>query len=139
VRLREAGGEFGSVTGRPRRCGWLDFPALRYAARVNGLTDLIVTKLDVLSGFTEIPVCVGYDTPDGRTHSLPIEDIDKATPIYESMPGWGRPLDQIRSLADLPTETRRYLDRIEKETSVPLAMVSVGPEREATMILRNFF
>ncbi|MGZ3451505.1 MAG: adenylosuccinate synthase [Polyangiales bacterium] len=138
-RLRQAGGEFGAVTGRPRRCGWLDLPALRYARRVNGLTDLVVTKLDVLSGLDRIQVCVAYDTPSGRTHELPIGDLDRATPVYESLPGWSETLDSVRSLDALPAKARGYVERIAKEIDVPLAMVSVGPQREATIRLRDLF
>ena len=138
-RLRKAGGEFGAVTGRPRRCGWLDLPALRYARRVNGLTDLIVTKLDVLTGFETIDICVGYDTPDGRVRELPINDLDRATPVYETLPGWTESLSAVRDLADLPAHARAYVDRIAAEIGLPLSMISVGPEREATICLRNIF
>jgi adenylosuccinate synthase len=136
-RLRAAGGEFGAVTGRPRRCGWLDLPALRYARRVNGLTDLIVTKLDVLAGLPEIRICTAYDTPEGRVEDLPLNDLDRATPVYETMPGWSEPIESVRALGDLPANARAYVERIAKEVSVPLAMVSVGPEREATIRVRD--
>jgi adenylosuccinate synthase len=138
-RLRQAGGEFGAVTGRPRRCGWLDLPGLRYARRVNGLTDLIVTKLDVLTGLESIEVCVAYDTPYGRVRDLPINDLDVATPVYERVPGWNEPLDRARSINDLPANARAYVERIAAEVDVPLAMVSVGPQREATIRLRDLF
>ncbi len=119
-RLRKAGGEFGAVTGRPRRCGWLDLPALRYARRVNGLTDLIVTKLDVLTGFETIDICVGYDTADGRVRELPINDLDRATPVYETLPGWTESLSSVRDLADLPPTARAYVERIAAEIDLPL-------------------
>jgi adenylosuccinate synthase len=138
-RLRQAGGEFGAVTGRPRRCGWLDLPALRYARRVNGLTDLVVTKLDVLTGLDQIQVCVAYDTPSGRTNELPIGDLDGAKPVYESMPGWSENVESARSLDALPGKARAYVERIAREIDVPLAMVSVGPQREATIPLRDLF
>lgn len=138
-RLRKAGGEFGAVTGRPRRCGWLDLPALRYARRVNGLTDLVVTKLDVLTGFDTIQVCTAYDTPDGRVRELPINDLDRATPVYEALPGWTEPLGAVRSMADLPARARAYVERLAAEIDLPLSMVSVGPERESTICLRNIF
>src|SRR5207244_3446141 len=105
-RLRVAGGEFGAVTGRPRRCGWLDLPGLRYARRVNGLTDLVVTKLDVLSDLDTIEVCVAYDTPSGRRRDLPIDDLDRAKPVYETLRGWKRPLDSARTLEALPPQAR---------------------------------
>ncbi len=138
-RLRKQGGEFGAVTGRPRRCGWLDLPGLRYARRVNGLTDLIVTKLDVLTGLPTVQVCVAYDTKHGRTSELPINDLDGATPVYESMPGWTESLDHVRSIDHLPKAARAYVDRIASDVEVPLAMVSVGPQREATIPLRDLF
>lgn len=138
-RLRVAGGEFGAVTGRPRRCGWLDLPALRYARRVNGLTDLIVTKLDVLTGLPAIQVCTAYDTPEGRRRDLPIDDLDRAKPVFETLEGWTERLDHVRALADLPAQARAYVERIAAEIEVPLTMVSVGPQREATMVLRDLF
>ncbi len=138
-RLRQAGGEFGAVTGRPRRCGWLDLPGLRYARRVNGLTDLALTKLDVLSDLAEISVCVAYDTPDGRVDDLPVADLDRATPIFETMPGWLSTISNARTLADLPENARRYVERIARDVDVPLAMVSVGPERDATIAVDDLF
>jgi adenylosuccinate synthase len=138
-RLRQAGGEFGAVTGRSRRCGWLDLPALRYAARVNGLTDLVVSKLDVLTGFDRIELCVAYDTPHGRTDELPMDDLDKVRPVYETLPGWTENLRQARSLSDLPATARSYVERIGREIDVPIALVSVGPERDSTIRLRDFF
>jgi adenylosuccinate synthase len=138
-RLRQAGGEFGAVTGRPRRCGWLDLPALRYARRINGLTDLVVTKLDVLTGLPEIRVCVAYDTPAGRVRDFPIGELDRATPVYETLPGWSEVIEQARSLDALPAKAQAYVERIANELEVPLAMVSVGPQREATIRLRDLF
>lgn len=138
-RLRTAGGEFGAVTGRPRRCGWLDLPGLRYARRVNGLTDLIITKLDVLTGLGDIEMCVAYDTPSGRVTDLPINDLDSAKPVYERMPGWTERVDHARSMDDLPANARSYVERIAAEVDVPLSMVSVGPQREATIKLRELF
>ncbi len=138
-RLRQAGGEFGAVTGRPRRCGWLDLPGLRYARRVNGLTDLIVTKLDVLTGLDAIEVCVAYDTPYGRVKDLPINDLDVATPVFEKVAGWTEAVDHARSITELPQRARAYVERIAAEVGVPLAMVSVGPQREATIRLRDLF
>ncbi len=137
--LRRNGGEFGAVTGRPRRCGWIDLPALRYARRVNGLTDLIVTKLDVLTGLPHIDVCVAYDTPHGRVRDLPINDLDVAKPVYERMPGWTERVETARSLGELPEKARAYIERIAREVEVPIAMVSVGPQREATIPVRNLF
>lgn len=138
-RIRNQGGEFGSVTGRPRRTGWLDIPGLRYAARVNGLDALAVTKLDVLSGLDEIKVCVAYDTPEGRTEELPVDSFANARPVYETVPGWPASITSARTLADLPATTRTYLARIEALTGVPIDLISVGPDRDATIIVREVF
>jgi adenylosuccinate synthase len=138
-RLRNAGQEFGSVTGRPRRTGWLDLPALRYAVRVNGIDGIALTKLDVLSGHDEIKVCVAYKTAHGTTNEFPIDELDNATPIYESMPGWSDSTASARSLDDLPKAARSYLDRIAKDTECPLDVVSIGAGRDETIILRHPF
>jgi adenylosuccinate synthase len=138
-KLREDGAEFGSVTGRPRRTGWLDLPAIRYAARVNGLSDLAVTKLDVLTGHDELQICVAYDTPQGRTDELPIDRFEHATPVYKAFSGWRESLAQARSLADLPAAARAYLDFLESGAGVPLALVSVGPRRSETIVLKTPF
>jgi adenylosuccinate synthase len=138
-RIRKKGGEFGAVTGRSRRCGWLDLPALRYAARVNGLTDLVVSKLDVLTGFDHIELCVAYDTPNGRTTEFPMEDLDRVRPVFESLPGWQEDVTKARTIEALPATARAYVERIAREIGVPIALVSVGPERDATIRLRDFF
>ncbi len=141
-RLREAGGEFGAVTGRPRRTGWLDLPALRYAARINGLTSLALTKLDVLSALAEIEVCVAYDTSSGRTDELPLDDLlagKPATPVYETLPGWQAPIDAARTLSDLPPKARSYVRFVEEKAGVPLCLVSVGPRRGETIVLTHPF
>jgi adenylosuccinate synthase len=137
--LRAAGGEFGSVTGRPRRTGWLDIPALRYARRVNGLDGLCITKLDVLSGLDELSICTAYDTPDGRTTELPLHDLAAAKPIYETLPGWKEDVRDARSLDDLPKTAARYLRFIEESAGAPLFLVSVGPRRGDTIVLRDAF
>jgi adenylosuccinate synthase len=140
--LREAGAEFGSVTGRPRRTGWLDLPALRYAARVNGIDGLALTKLDVLTGLSRIRVCVAYDTPDGRVDDLPIDlldDPDKARPVYEELEGWGERLELARVLDDLPRAARAYVRYLEEGARVPVYLVSVGPRRRETIVLHNPF
>lgn len=142
ARLREAGDEFGSVTGRPRRTGWLDLPALRYAARVNGLDALAVTKLDVLSGLPELRVCVGYDTPEGYVEDLPFSpsgDLSALRPRYETLPGWSEVLSGARTLDELPRTARDYLRFVEERTGVPLGLVSVGPRRGETIVLQNPF
>jgi adenylosuccinate synthase len=131
-RLRELGGEFGAVTGRPRRCGWFDATVVRYAARVNGLTGLAVTKLDVLDSFAEIPVCVGYQLDGQRCDEMPAEAdaLGRVQAVYETHPGWRRPTGAARRLADLPSEARAYLDRLEALSGVPVRYVSVGTRRD---------
>ncbi|WP_437296662.1 adenylosuccinate synthase [Sorangium sp. So ce426] len=138
-RLRSVGGEYGSVTGRPRRTGWLDLPALRYAARVNGLDGIALTKLDVLTGMPELKVCVAYDTPSGRTREFPIDDIATAKPVLETVAEWSEPIDSARSMTELPAAARHYVEMVEKETGVPVDVVSVGADREATIVRRNAF
>jgi adenylosuccinate synthase len=138
-RLRNAGAEFGSVTGRPRRTGWLDLPALRYAVRVNGIDGIALTKLDVLSGLDEIKMCVAYKTSSGTTKEFPIDELETATPIYESMPGWSDSTAKARSMDDLPKAARSYLDRIAKDTDCPLDVISIGAGRDETIILRHPF
>jgi adenylosuccinate synthase len=137
--LRRAGGEFGSVTGRPRRTGWLDLPALRYAARVNGLDAMAITKLDVLTGLAELRVCVAYDTPNGRTQQFPIDELARATPVYETLSGWKERLSDARSLDALPKTAVDYVRFIEREVGVPVYLVSVGPRRDETIVLRDAF
>ena len=120
--LRDAGGEFGTVTGRVRRCGWLDLVALRYAVRLNGMTSLALTKLDVLSIFDELPVCVAYDLPDGsRTDRVPAHQTDfhHATPVFETLAGLGRLLDDVETIAELPDEARSYIAFVEERARRP--------------------
>jgi len=141
-KLREDGAEFGSVTGRPRRCGWLDLPALRYAARINGLDGLAITKLDVLTGHPVLKVCVAYDTPNGRTDELPIdllEDPDQARPVYETLQGWTESLGHVQTRAELPAAAREYLRFLEERSGVPLYLISVGARRAETMVIQNPF
>jgi adenylosuccinate synthase len=138
-KLREDGAEFGAVTGRPRRTGWLDLPAIRYAARVNGLSELAVTKLDVLTGHEQLQVCVAYDLPEGRTEEFPIDRLEQATPVYKAFAGWREPLAEARSLGELPAAARVYLDFMESSAGVPLAIVSVGPRRSETIVLQSPF
>jgi adenylosuccinate synthase len=140
--LREVGAEFGSVTGRPRRTGWLDLPALRYASRVNGIDGLALTKLDVLTGLSRIKVCVAYDTPEGRTDEFPIDYLDvpdAVKPIYVEMTGWTEKLDGVRVLDELPKAARTYVRFLEEAAKVPLYLLSVGPRRSETIVLHNPF
>jgi adenylosuccinate synthase len=131
-RLRELGGEFGAVTGRPRRCGWFDARVVRYAARVNGLTGLAVTKLDVLDGFEEIPVCTDYRLDGQVCQEMPaeVESLARVEPTYQVLRGWNRPTGGARKLADLPAEARAYLDRLQELSGVPVRYVSVGTRRD---------
>jgi adenylosuccinate synthase len=138
-RLRKRGDEFGSVTGRPRRTGWLDLPGLRYAARVNGLDGVALTKLDVLTGHDEVKVCVAYDTPNGRTDELPVDDLANAKPIYKSFKGWNEELSAARKLGDLPAAAREYVSFVEKESGVPIVLVSVGYRRDETIVIKDPF
>jgi adenylosuccinate synthase len=131
-RIRELGDEFGATTGRPRRCGWFDAVVVRYAVRVNGLTGLAVTKLDVLDTFSEIPVGVGYRLDGEVVDSMPadVERLDRVEPIYEVLPGWEKSLAEVRRLADLPPAARAYLDRLQDLAHAPIRYVSVGTRRE---------
>jgi adenylosuccinate synthase len=131
-RLRELGGEFGAVTGRPRRCGWFDATVVRYAARVNGLTGLAVTKLDVLDSFAEIPICSAYRLDGESCGEMPaeVEALGRVQPIYEVHAGWQRPTREARRLADLPPAARAYLDRLQALIDVPVRYVSVGTRRD---------
>jgi adenylosuccinate synthase len=132
--LQNKGGEFGATTGRKRRCGWLDLVVLRESARLNGPTELAVTKLDVLSGLPEIKVCVAYDYRGERVLYPPQEQngMAHATPVYETLPGWQEDIGKVASWADLPTNARKYLERMEELSGVPVGLVSVGPERSQT-------
>lgn len=131
-RLRELGGEFGAVTGRPRRCGWFDATVVRYAARVNGLTGLAVTKLDVLDSFAEIPVGIAYQLDGESCEEMPaeVEALGRVRPTYEVHAGWQQPTGTARRLADLPSAARAYLDRLEALSGVPVRYVSVGTRRD---------
>jgi adenylosuccinate synthase len=131
-RLRALGGEFGATTGRPRRCGWFDAVVVRYAVRINGLTGLAVTKLDVLDSFSEIPVAVGYRLDGQPFDSMPaeVERLARVEPVYECLPGWQRSLSGIRRLAELPPPARAYLDRLQDLAGAPIQYVSVGTRRD---------
>ncbi|MGD0167300.1 MAG: adenylosuccinate synthase [Gaiellaceae bacterium] len=134
--VRVAGGEYGTVTGRERRCGWLDLVALRYAARLNGFTALALTKLDVLSIFEQIPICVAYRLPSGKTTGdFPCHqsDFHHAAPVFETLPGWGEPLDGAESIADLPEAARQYVGFVEAQLGIPVALVGTGQERERVL------
>src|SRR6266446_9447466 len=138
--LRKRGNEFGAVTGRPRRTGWLDLPLLRYAGMINGISWLVVTKLDVLDHLTEIPVCVGYKVDGKKTDEVPAQacGYEKIECIYRNMPGWTSPTQAIRTVEALPKAAREYLAFIEKETEARVGMISTGPDREQTILVPEF-
>jgi adenylosuccinate synthase len=138
-RLLTVGGEFGTTTGRPRRCGWYDAPVARYAARINGVTDFVLTKLDVLTGFERIPVCVAYEVDGERVDELPVSQTDfhHAKPLYEYLPGWTEDLSQARTLADLPATARSYVDFLESISGAPMSAIGVGPGRDQTIVVRD--
>jgi adenylosuccinate synthase len=140
ARVRELGAEYGTTTGRERRCGWLDLVALRFAVRVNGMTSLALTKLDVLSSFAEIPVCTGYRLPDGaETNEFPAHqsDFHHAAPVYELLPGWDEPLDAVEEIGDLPDAARGYVSFVETQLEVEVSLVSIGAERERVVTPRG--
>jgi adenylosuccinate synthase len=138
-RLREKGGEFGAVTGRPRRCGWFDAVAVRYAARINGLDALAVTKMDVLDGMDQIPICAAYRHRGRTITEFPgdIAQLAACEPVYESMPGWSEPTQGVRRFDALPVDARNYIARLEQLTGVPAAVISTGSEREDTIIRQD--
>src|SRR5690606_8057168 len=130
-RLREAGHEFGTTTGRPRRCGWLDAVVARYAARVNGVTDFVLTKLDVLTGIERVPICVAYDVDGVRHDEMPMTQTEfhHATPIYEELPGWSEDIAGCRRFEDLPKNAQAYVEAVEEMAGAPISVVGVGPGR----------
>ncbi len=132
-RLRKEGHEFGSTTGRPRRCGWLDLVALKYSIMLNGVTRLIMTKADVLNQFDEILVCTAYEQEGKATYTLPDDLSGDIKPVYRSFPGWKTETVSVNSFGDLPGEMAAYVRFIEEETGVPVTMISVGPERDQTI------
>jgi adenylosuccinate synthase len=139
-RLQELGGEVGTVTGRQRRCGWLDLVALRYAVRLNGMTSLALTKLDVLSAFAELPVCVRYLLPDGsETEEFPAHqsDFHHCRPVYETLPGWEEPLDGIEDVEGLPEGARRYVGFVEGQLGVEVSLIGTGAERQRVLSPRG--
>jgi adenylosuccinate synthase len=140
-RLRTAGGEFGSTTGRPRRCGWFDALVARYSVRINGLTGIALTKLDVLSGFETIKVCTGYLYEGQLLRELPasMEIFSSCQPVYEELPGWCSDITSVRRIEDLPENARKYIQRLEELVMCPITLVSVGPRRDETIILNNPF
>ncbi|SNB47339.1 adenylosuccinate synthase [Geobacter sp. DSM 9736] len=139
--LRKTGSEFGATTGRPRRCGWFDAMVVRYAVRVNGLTGIALTKLDVLDGFDTIKICTGYIYNGKKVDELPanLAVFEQCTPVYEEMPGWKSDITNVRTFDELPLNARNYVKRLEELVGCPMVLVSVGPSRDATIMLKNPF
>ena len=129
------GHEFGTVTGRPRRVGWFDAVPLRYAVAVNSVSSIMLNKLDILSGLDRVRLCVAYELDGRRVETWPSSGamLSRATPIFADFPGWSEPIHDVRSLADLPENARRYVSAIEDHAGVPIVLVSVGPERTQTI------
>jgi adenylosuccinate synthase len=137
--LRNNGAEFGTTTGRPRRCGWFDAVIGRYATRINGVTDFVLTKLDVLTGLDEVPVCVAYEIDGKRYDELPMNQAEfaRAVPVYETFPGWTEDISTARTLDDLPRNARDYVDALEKMIKAPISAIGVGPGRDETITIRD--
>ncbi|KJC64955.1 Adenylosuccinate synthetase [Agreia bicolorata] len=134
--LRSQGFEFGTTTGRPRRCGWYDAPIARYSARINGVTDFVLTKLDVLTGLEKIPVCVAYDVEGVRVDEVPVSqsDFHHAVPIYEEFPGWSEDITGAREFSDLPINAQNYVLAIEKMSKARISAIGVGPGRDEIVV-----
>jgi adenylosuccinate synthase len=139
-RLRDVGREFGTTTGRTRRCGWFDAVIARYATRVNGLTDFFLTKLDVLTGFERVPVCVAYEVEGRRVTELPYSqsDFHHAKPVYEYLPGWSEDITKARSFEELPANARAYVRAVEELSGARVSAIGVGPDREETIEINSF-
>jgi adenylosuccinate synthase len=136
-KIREIGREYGTTTGRPRRCGWFDAVAVRYTARLSGADYLSLMMLDVLSHFEELKICVAYDLDGNQVERLPSQAdiLRRCKPIYETLPGWNQDVTGVRDIKDFPVNARKYMDRISELVSVPLGVLSVGPDREQTIFL----
>jgi adenylosuccinate synthase len=137
--LRKTGSEYGTTTGRPRRCGWFDAVIARYAARVNGITDFVLTKLDVLTGLDKVPICVAYEVDGVRLDEMPVNQTDfhHARPIYEELPGWWEDISGARTLADLPLNARSFVRAVEEMSGARVSAIGVGPGRHETAVLRD--
>ena len=136
-KLRKTGNEYGATTGRPRRTGWLDLPVVKQAVTINGMTDLAITKIDILSGYDTLPVCIGYRIGDTVYDTVPalISDYEKAEPVYREFPGWKEDISGVRSYEELPKECRDYVEFIQEYCGVRICLVSVGPDRESNILL----
>lgn len=138
-KLRKKGFEYGATTGRPRRCGWLDLPVIKQACRLNGLTDIAMTKIDILSGFDKIPVCTGYEIDGKEYDAVPasLKVYAKAKPIWKVFDGWKEDISGIRNFEDLPVNCQKYIEFVEEYTGVSVSLVSVSPEREGNIIRKS--
>jgi len=135
--LRKRGAEYGTTTGRARRTGWFDAVIVNYARRINGLTSIVVTKLDCFSDFKKIKLCVAYKIDGKKTENFPLTNLEKAEPIYEEMPGWCCDISEVKKFEELPKEVKAYVKRVEELAGVPISILSVGPRRDQTFILRK--
>lgn len=133
--IREWAHEYGTTTGRPRRCGWFDAVAARFSTRINGFTGTAITRLDILDGFTQLKICVGYELDGDKIDYFPasVSALERCQPIYEELPGWQAPTSHIRQYEQLPAEARQYITRLEEITSCPVNLISVGSAREQTI------
>jgi len=138
-KLRDVGAEYGSTTGRPRRCGWFDAVAVHHAARISGATRLALTKLDVLTGIDPIKVCVSYTVNGTPVTGFPIADLERVEPVYELLPGWKEPISEARTLDAIPENARKYVEHLARLVGCPVCLVSVGPGREQTIVATNPF
>lgn len=138
-KLRTIGGERGVTTGRPRRCGWFDVPIARYATRINGLTDTFLTKLDVLTGWDQVPVCVAYDIDGERSEEIPMTQTEfhHAKPVYEMLPGWSEDISGAKTLSDLPKNARDYVEFLEEKSGTRISAIGVGQDRNATIAIND--
>ena len=139
--IRDRGHEYGSTTGRPRRCGWFDAPVIRYAHRLNALSGIALTKLDVLTGLSRLKVCVAYEIGGARVDDVPLSlaEFEAARPVYEQVEGWKEDISQAREFGDLPKAARKYVQMIEEVSGVDVSLVSVGADRNQTIIRKNPF
>ena len=137
--MRDKGHEYGSTTGRPRRCGWFDAVIARRVNEINGSTSMAITKLDVLTGIKEIKICVGYKLDGQEIETIPMHGMERVEPVYKTMPGWDEDLSDARSMTDLPANARAYLDELVRLCECPICLVSVGPDRDQTFILNHPF
>src|SRR5262249_12629931 len=135
-KIRKTGREYGTVTGRPRRCGWFDAVAVRYTAALGGVDELALMLLDVLSEVKEVSICTAYEIDGQRREPFPCDAflLERCRPVYETLPGWQTDLSNVRKPADLPANARRYVDRLQELLGLPVRIISVGPDREQTII-----